>query len=1828
MTARAPGGPSRGADAPTRTAWTRDGVGAILVVLAAALAFRLIIAYAYPGTGLEFDLASFKFWASNLANEGLHGFYERPFFHDYTPGYLYVLYLLGVVSGATQIALDQLIKLPAIFADVAIGWLVWSMATELGTSRRTALVAAALAVANPVSWFDSVTWGQVDSFGVVFLLLGLRNLWRDRPERAAIWTVIAALIKPQLAILVPVVAVVTIRRALWPAPSSLEPAERPVGLIGRFLAWEARTERPIRIVTTGVVALLTALVLCAPFGLSLVEIREGGLRSGLVEQIFSTASGYPYVSVNGYNAWALAELDGTGIAKNGGWICDAVNANPVPGGPVCDTAFQIGPIPAVFVGAALLLTAFVVICGVIARRPDRLTILVGVTLLAVAFFILPTRVHERYLYPFFALGAILAAISRRWLVAYIVLSVAAFLNMYVVVTTLYPDNPAVADWLGIGGWIRSLQGVTVIALANVVAAIWAFLQVRPTAVATLEAELEGWGDDLDDLDEVDDELAADEGAPAWHAAWPGTADTPPAVVAGSMTPTPSAAWQPHADRANPDEPTIPTWSERPSFAEVGLIGWLSSRINDRPLRADRSRALHDEPPGRLDRLDLWFLVVIIVATLGLRVFRLAEPYQMHFDEVYHARTATEFLQDWRYGLEHDIYEWTHPHLAKYAMAGGLVAWGDDRVSATSDLGVPVRDALVEARRDDEALPDGRAGDHVHVVTGSELRTYDLKSRELIFATPVPNAVALTLDPAGERLFIGTSDGQILTFDLHSLDGVRSLAAATLVPAPEAFGQVDGSIRQLYATDDGATLFVATADDRLVTVDATSAEQIGTIDLAGIAAFAPGGSGPALTMQADSVKDPAAEAAVLAKLLGGDAATYEALLRSTAESTVIAGFSGADERADVDAAIADRRLEGLEIVDLPRVAIATTEGVTFVSAARGTVVATVPIAGGGHGLDLVTNVGDPKLYVSTSATSDGAPGGVAVIAVGGDAAKNGPVLQRTIRMPSQGTRVAYDDATQMVHVLGPTPGGDGWTIYVIETHADPPAVFADARLPFEPSALAIDVAKPYPTDDRQQILAFSDGGGVASVEVGKHAFAWRLPGVIAGAIMAGLIYLLTRILFRRREVAVLVGIFALADGMLFVQSRIGMNDAYVALGIVAAYTLFAAVWTGAWRWRGAFWVAMPAIGVFLGLALASKWVALYAIGGIGILVLIRSALGRLVLVAGLIAVTAVLGHLALVVPEGGGLGNLPFVAIMVALTAVAAIVNILHPIAWSDDEMRFAVGAPAALGALVALVAIGLGKAGTQILQVGGGSAATAVPSASGSVAPAVTGSTAAGLALTPIHVAIALVVLSLAVYLAFVLAGRAGFGPLARPPDPSDAAALVPPATPPPRESWLRPGALLGLPIAWMVVCLLVIPVALYVASYIPWAMIESHRITATWPPGHNGQTLIDLTKQMYDYHNNLKDGHAAASPWWAWPFDLKPVWFYQEGFAGSTTAAVYDAGNLVIWWLAVPALGFVAWQAYARRSLGLALIAIAFACQWVSWARIDRAAFQYHYYTSLPFVIMALAYFAAELWHGTSRRIWLLARLAAAAAVLGPGLLWLFDRPFCGLVGVDRVVPNSAACPPVIPEFVLTAQTLALGFVVLISIVIFLRLLVTLNPTSPDESPLSQLVPLGITAAAALIGLFLVRLVPATPLLTLSTIPVEPVVVVVAVLPLSLLALFVATARDARRFVVGIVTAAIAWFLVVYPNISALPLPSVIANAYQGILPTYLYAFQFPSNRTEVVTGVKLIDPVAAILAVALTLLCIVLAYSAWVWRIALAERAAEDAEVATGLAPDGPAP
>ena len=150
---------------------------------------------------------------------------------------------------------------------------------------------------------------------------------------------------------------------------------------------------------------------------------------------------------------------------------------------------MFGPIPAVVIGTTLLLAVIVAVLAVAARRPDRLTLLVGLTILALAFYVVPTRVHERYAYPVFALAVVLAAIAWRWRVAYLVLTVTIFLNMYVALTNPFYANPGIKDWLGIGNLVRSEPIIAVLALVNGVVFVWTLAQLRPRARDQLEDEL-------------------------------------------------------------------------------------------------------------------------------------------------------------------------------------------------------------------------------------------------------------------------------------------------------------------------------------------------------------------------------------------------------------------------------------------------------------------------------------------------------------------------------------------------------------------------------------------------------------------------------------------------------------------------------------------------------------------------------------------------------------------------------------------------------------------------------------------------------------------------------------------------------------------------------------------------------------------------------------------------------------------------------------------------------------------------------------------------------------------------------------------------------------------------------------------------------------------------------------------------------------------------------------------------------------------------------------------------------------------------------------------
>ena len=195
-----------------------------------------------------------------------------------------------------------------------------------------------------------------------------------------------------------------------------------------------------------------------------------------------------------------------------------------------------------------------------------------------------------------------------------------------------------------------------------------------------------------------------------------------------------------------------------------------------------------------------------------------------------------------------------------------------------------------------------------------------------------------------------------------------------------------------------------------------------------------------------------------------------------------------------------------------------------------------------------------------------------------------------------------------------------------------------------------------------------------------------------------------------------------------------------------------------------------------------------------------------------------------------------------------------------------------------------------------------------------------------------------------------------------------------------------------------------------------------------------------------------------------------------------------------------------------------------------------------------------------------------------------------------------------------LTWRTAGLAAVLLVAGALLIVQILRLGSgnRSADEAN-RRFLQIAATAVGGVIGLVLVGgLLPDRPILSQDGFQIEPIALVVLI-ALSPIAWVVATARDSRRFAAGLVLACVVWFVVWYPNISGLPLPAAIVNAYQGLLPTYLYAFQFPVNTDKVVqfSFTAHLGDMLLLLA-ALLVTSVIVGYAAWAWRIAAAEREA----------------
>lgn len=152
----------------------------------------------------------------------------------------------------------------------------------------------------------------------------------------------------------------------------------------------------------------------------------------------------------------------------------------------------------------------------------------------------------------------------------------------------------------------------------------------------------------------------------------------------------------------------------------------------------------------------------------------------------------------------------------------------------------------------------------------------------------------------------------------------------------------------------------------------------------------------------------------------------------------------------------------------------------------------------------------------------------------------------------------------------------------------------------------------------------------------------------------------------------------------------------------------------------------------------------------------------------------------------------------------------------------------------------------------------------------------------------------------------------------------------------------------WCCVFYIAIPVAIYLASYIPYVLSESH---------YDLEGIWGVQKFMLSYHGGLKATHPYQSPWWQWPLIIRPMWYYvtydvSEGYVGTISAM----GNPAVWWtclvVSVVIIGRLIRGRMKTDRIWMVLL-IGLAAEYIPWVLVPRCTFIYHYFASVPFIIL-----------------------------------------------------------------------------------------------------------------------------------------------------------------------------------------------------------------------------------------------------------------------------------
>ncbi len=352
---------------------------AVALVLLLALAARVVW---LRDVGYVDDTEGFAVpWLRTAAHAGAAEVYTR-YPIVYPPASIYLLGLIGRLSGgpaapgAITSAELLFLKLTSIAFDLFLVALLGRLGRTVA-GPRVGLVGALLFALCPPFVLISGWWGQIDSWYIFFMFAAVWAVVRGRPLLG--WGVLglALAFKVQTAVLLPLLALAT-----W----------RHDGLRRLLLG--------ATILASIVLAFAAPVLLTDP-------------ETPLLRRVSETARDFPYINAGGHNLWYALTPLGRGRGLD---VYSDLQATPF------GVSYRD-------VGLGLLAAGYGALLAVLFVRRERRLLFAGAALAWLLFFMLPTRIHARFLLP--ALPFLLAAgfYWRHWWWLYGAYALTLFFNL-------------------------------------------------------------------------------------------------------------------------------------------------------------------------------------------------------------------------------------------------------------------------------------------------------------------------------------------------------------------------------------------------------------------------------------------------------------------------------------------------------------------------------------------------------------------------------------------------------------------------------------------------------------------------------------------------------------------------------------------------------------------------------------------------------------------------------------------------------------------------------------------------------------------------------------------------------------------------------------------------------------------------------------------------------------------------------------------------------------------------------------------------------------------------------------------------------------------------------------------------------------------------------------------------------------------------------------------------------------------------------------------------------------------------------------------------------